>query len=191
MKRANEVLLGSVEAGFVPIAEDGGGNHILLEIGTSRVVLWDHEVCVSPPSMADMKTIAGSFEEFEARILPDDTAPTPCHEKLAETGSIERVRAYLLTHDVNQRDEAGLTLAQACAREGDGQLLRECRASGASLDGCIALAGRRASREVVEYLLREGCGINDLFVGDNILYNARLMSREPEFIAFLKEKGAK
>jgi len=63
-----------VPSGFVPIAEDSGGNMLCLGISghhAGKVFFWDHEV-EQGDDPRNLHEVAGSIEELLEKLLPPD-----------------------------------------------------------------------------------------------------------------------
>jgi ankyrin repeat protein len=190
MKRAVDLYFPKViKRGLLPVADTGGGDFIFVSLNTGATLLWDHEKDVEQPHEDDLLLLEPSLEHLLAKLEGPIVYRTPdWMANLAERGGAVDLDTFLLENDLETANDEGLTLAQLAARAGNLPLLRACLAREAKLAGAMALAATGGQREIVEFLLSQGCNINEKFDGEYPIWYASHVG--PEFLDFLLERGA-
>lgn len=190
MRRAIESLDGSVSAGFLPIAASGSGDYFLVQLATGAVYYLDHEGGDEVFDPRDLAYLEPDLDSALERLGGDPVLAEPSEmERIAEEGDAGSLAAFLATNEIDSPNEDGYTLAQLAARAGNLSLLRACMINGASLEGAMALAASGGQRAVINFLLGQGCDINELRRGRTPLTFSAHNGRE--FRDFMIRLGAR
>ncbi len=183
----------ALEAGYLPVGLDGGGNIFLLGLEAGAIYFWDHERDPSRLRECSPLKIAESLPALVARLEFADwqvVKPAPVNEmrEFAKRGLPGDLPQFLASHGIDQKGSADLTLAEEATRSGNLDLLMACIDAGAGRKGLLHIAASGKYLAIVEYLLKVGMSINELDeFGDTPLDCALAFD---EVRNFLKVKGA-
>lgn len=179
-----------VEDGFLPVAGSSGGDHLLMDLATGAVFLWDHERVSDTFDRSELLFLENSLEAVLIKLGGDVLGVDPDEiERLGANGTADELEAYVKAGGrMDATNNRGLTIAQIAAGHGNLAVLKSCVAHGAELDGAMALAAAGEQEAVIRYLLQQGRDINERRKGRTPLCFAGHTSQA--FYAFLVGLGA-